>query len=296
MSAKEDPPSPRPYPRLVGAPPPIILGQDRSRWTDFYQFLLRIRWSMLFALMAAIYLAVNALFALLYLFEPGGIANARQGNFADAFFFSVQTLSTIGYGTLAPRTPYANAIVTIEAFVGILQTALATGVVFARVSRPRSRVMFSRAAVITPFDGVPAFMFRIANQRGNWIMEAEVTVTFARQTITREGHVMRRFEELPVLRRRSPLFAYSWTAIHPIDANSPLFGATAESLERDQVEIVVTLSGTDETYSDRIFARHSYLPRDLQWNKRFVDILSPGPHGRRVLDLRKFHAVQDSPP
>jgi inward rectifier potassium channel len=295
MSAPHEPPEPRPYTRVTDALPPLILGQDRTRWTDFYQFLLRIRWSTLFALMAAIYLALNALFAVLYLLEPGDIAHARPGNFADAFFFSVQTLSTIGYGTLAPGTAYANTIVAIEAFVGILQTALATGVVFARVSRPKSRVMFSRCAVITPFDGMPVFMFRMANQRSNWIMEAEVTVTFARQTVTREGHAIRRLQELPVLRRRSPLFAYSWMVMHPVDELSPLHGATAESLERAQAEIVVTLSGTDETYSDRIYARHAYLPRDIHWNKRFVDILSLTPSGRRVLDLRKFHAVDDPP-
>ena len=217
MSAPDDPSPQRPYPRATDVQRPHILGQDRTRWTDFYQFLLRIRWSTLFALMAAIYLAVNALFAILYLADPAGIANARPGNFADAFFFSVQTLSTIGYGRLAPLTGYTNAVVSLEAFVGILQTALATGVVFARVSRPKSRVMFSRSAVITPYEGAPVFMFRIANQRRNWIMEAEVTLTFARQTVTPEGHIMRRFQELHLLRRRSPLFAYSWTVMHPVD-------------------------------------------------------------------------------
>ncbi len=185
-------------------------------------------------------------------------------------------------------------IVVIEAFAGVLNIALASGLVFARVSRPRERVLFSGPAVIAPHEGRPTLMFRVANQRGNQIMEAEISVNLARQHITREGTTMRQFEELPLIRRSTPLFALSWTVLHVIDENSPLHCATRKSLIEQQAEIVVLLSGTDETYGAKIYARHSYIPHNIHWNKRFTDILSIGPDGRRILDLGRFHDTSDT--
>jgi inward rectifier potassium channel len=233
-------------------------------------------------------------FAGLYLLDPGGIENARPGSFRDALFFSMQTLGTYSTNVMAPKSFYADTIVTIESFFSVLNIAVATGAVFARVSRPTARVIFSRHAVVTDFDGVPTLMFRVANQRGNQILEAAVTLTLARQTMTREGHPMRRFHELPLVRARSPLFALSWTVMHPIDENSPLFGATRESMLDDHVELIVVLSGTDETFAATIYARHSYMPDEIHWNRRFVDIISVRPDGRRLVDLAKFHSVTDT--
>ncbi len=281
-----------PYPR-IGGQPPLIVGQDSSWWTDLYHWLMRISWPMLFLSMGGFYLALNAIFGLLYTFDPKGIANAREGGFVDGFLMSVQTLGAL-HGNLAPQSFYANSLATAESFAGILQTAIATGIVFARFSRAKARVLFSDYAVITQFEGVPALMFRVANQRGNQILEAEITVTLARQTVTREGHRLRRLDELQVLRRRSPLFALSWTVIHAIDESSPLRGYDRDRLMRDEAEIVVILGGKDEAYLDRIYARHSYVPGEIHWNKRFTDILGVTPDGRRrMLDLRKFHATED---
>ena len=284
-----------PYPRLVGGKRqrPVITGREKGLWTDFYLAVLSAPWWAYLSSMAAFYIGINMIFAGLYLLDPNGLSNARPGSFWDVFFFSVQTFTTLGYGQIAPKSFYANVLVTIEAFAAILNIALASGTVFARVSRPTARVMFSRPAVIAPFEGVPTFMFRVANQRGNQIMDAEVTVSLARQIVTREGHSMRRFEELSLVRRRTPLFALSWTVMHSIDGNSPLFGATRKSLLDDRVEIIIMLSGTDETYSEKVYARHSYLPHDIHWNKKFADILSVGAEGRGILDLAKFHAMRD---
>ena len=267
----------------------VIKGQDYSRWTDFYHAVLTAPWSLFFAGLAAMFVTINAIFALAYMSDPQGLANARPGNFWDAFLFSVETICSVSYSTMVPKSLYANIVVVIEAFFGILNLALVTGVMFSRFSRPFARVVFSNVAVIVPFDGVPTLMFRAANQRGNQIMEAEITVSMAHQVTTREGHAMRRFDEMKLVRGRSPLFALSWTVMHRIDETSPLYGATLDTLYDAQVELVIVLSGTDDTLSEKIYARHSYTPDEIRWGHRFVDILSIAPNGRRVVDLRRFH-------
>lgn len=271
-----------------------IRGQDRSRWTDFYHLVLTVRWSVFFVGVAGVFATINIFFALLYLADPHGIEHARPGNFWDAFLFSVQTIGSINYSVMSPKSIYANVIVVAEAFFGILNLALITGVVFSRFSRPYARIIFSRVAVVTDFDGIPMLMFRAANQRGNQILDANIMVNYAWQHTTREGMAMRRFEELKLVRPRSPLFALSWTVMHRIDSSSPLFGQTLQSLSAVQAELVVLLSGTDATLADQIFARHSYRPQDILWRHRLVDILSTSPQGRRVVDLTQFHnAVPD---
>jgi inward rectifier potassium channel len=270
----------------------IIKGQDKSRWTDFYHAVLTVPWPLFLLCLALFFFAVNVVFALLYMADPGGIENARPGYFWDAFLFSVQTIASIGYGILSPKSTYANTIVVIEAFVGILNLALITGVVFARFSRPTARVLFSNVAVVTTFDGMPTLMFRAANQRGNQILDANITVSLAREVVTKEGIAMRRFEELKLVRARTPLFALSWTIMHRIDETSPLYGANLDSLIDDQVEIVALLSGTDDTLSEVIYARHAYAPHHILWSRRFADVLGVNPKGRRVVNLHRFHDTE----
>jgi len=238
------------------------------------------------------FVALNFLFALLYLADPAGLANARHGNFWDVFLFSFETIASINYTQFAPQSTYANVIVSIHGFFALLTTALFTGVIFARFSRPFARIVFSRCALVLPFDGKPTLMFRAANQRGNSIVDAEIRLTMAKQQTSREGIVMRRFEDLKPFRQRSSLFALSWTIMHRIDRHSPLFGLTAEQWREQQIEIVVMLSGLDEALADRIYARHSYSADDIVWGHRFVDVLSLNEHGRRVVDLTRFHDTE----
>lgn len=200
-------------------------------------------------------------------------------------------MATIGYGALYPRTPYANWVVAIEALFGLLGVAIVTGLAFARFSRPTARVMFSRVAVIAPHNGVLTLMYRTANQRYNQILEAQQRVTLVRNEITAEGNFMRRFYDLQLLRSQTPLFALTWTVMHPLDENSPLYGLTAEMLVSQEVEILVTFTGLDETVSQTIHARHSYIPEEILWNMRFVDILSRTPDGQRFIDYTRFHEV-----
>src|SRR5665213_4327019 len=216
------------YPRM-GSGTLSYLGLPRDGWRDAYHVLLTMPLGAFFAVMAAGFLTVNGVFAGLYLLDPGGISGARPGTFSDAFFFSVQTMGTLGYGDMAPRSFYANAVVTSEAFVGLFNLAIATGLLFARISRPTARIEFSHKAVVTPFEGAPTLMFRAANRRRNLVVEAEVSVSLLRDLTTVEGAMIRRFDELRMVRSRTPLFSLTWQVMHRIDETSPLFGETLES-------------------------------------------------------------------
>ncbi|MBV8887832.1 MAG: ATP-sensitive inward rectifier potassium channel 10 [Chroococcidiopsidaceae cyanobacterium CP_BM_RX_35] len=267
------------------------LGAWYSYWRDPYHLLLTIPWTGFLALIVAGYFATNFLFALVYLAGGNCIANARPGSLTDDFFFSVQTLATIGYGTMYPRTYYANSVMTIEVLVGMLGVAMATGLAFARFARPTARVLFSRVAVIAPQDGVPTLMFRAANERRNTILEAQMQVRLACDEVTQEGHFMRRFYELKLVRSHSPLFALSWTVMHRIDENSPLYGATPESLAAAEAELLVTMNGIDETVVQTIHTRHTYAAQELLWNMNFVDILFKDKDGQRCINYTRFHDV-----
>jgi inward rectifier potassium channel len=271
----------------------VVKGQDSGRFMDFYHDILTNSWPLFFFKLAAGFIVINLVFAMLYVVDRGGIVNARPGSYLDAFFFSVQTLGTLGYGAMAPRSLYANLLVTVESFTGILTIALFTGIIFARFSRPFARVVFSQVAVVAPFEGIPTLMFRAANQRGEAMLDASVTVTLARQHTTLEGVTMRRFQEVKLLRSSNSLFALSWTIMHPIDQDSPLYGLTPEEMEEQDMEIVVMLNGLDEILADRIYCRHAYWADEIVWNRRFVDVISVTPGGNRMVDLTQFHDTRE---
>lgn len=270
----------------------VPLGATSQPWRDTYHRLLRLTWTQFLGLICLLYLFSNTLFALLYLAGGDCIQNARPGSFWDVFFFSVQTMATIGYGALYPKTVYANAIVAIEALVGLLGVATITGLTFARISLPTARVLFSQVATIVIHDGVPTLMFRAANKRRSQIVEAQMRVTLVRNEVTAEGKFMRRLLDLPLMRSQTPIFALTWTVMHPIDPSSPLYGYTPEMLIEKEVELVVTLTGIDETVSQTVHARHSFLVEEILWNVNFVDIFSVDQQGQRYIDYTKFHDVE----
>jgi inward rectifier potassium channel len=283
-------PQPGVYPRL-GTRGAVYLGLPRDGWRDAYHFILTMPLWMFLGVMAASYLAVNAGFATLYLLDPGGVTNARPGSFIDAFFFSVQTLATLGYGVMSPHSLYANMVVTAETFIGLFNLGVATGLLFARISRPTARIMFSERAVVTPMNGVPTFMFRAANRRRNLVLEAEVSVTLVHDVRSLEGDILRRFDELPVLRSKSPLFFLTWQVMHAVDPSSPLYGETTESLLAKRAEILVVMRGLDETFVSTIHARTSYTPDEVVWERRLADIFTTLPDGSRAIDFRRFHDI-----
>jgi inward rectifier potassium channel len=268
-----------------------VIGAPRVSLRDFYYLFLRARWSVALGGIVVAYMALNALFAVGYQLT-GGVANARAGNFWDAFCFSVQTMGTIGYGALYPTTVAANVVMIVESVTSLVVTAVATGLVFAKFSRSTPRVAFSRHAVIGPMDGVPTLMLRVGNERGNAILEASIKVSMVRTEHLKEGTNFYRMLDLKLSRERSPAMARSWTVLHPIVEGSPLFGATPESVAKDEVELMVTLVGTDDTSLQQVHARRRYLHTDLLWGARHADVLTEDDAGNLILDVRKFHDVE----
>jgi inward rectifier potassium channel len=290
-----EPPSPETavrYPRIGGdgAERAVYIGHFKDGWKDAYHFLLTMPLGGFFGVMACGYLLVNTVFALVYL-VIGGISGVGRGDFADAFFFSAETFSTVGFGQLAPQSFAAHIAVTVESFCALFNLAAATGLLFARISRPTARVLFSDRAVVASEDGVPTLMFRAANRRRNRIVEAEVNVTLLRDGRTLEGATYRRFETLNTVRAKTPVFLLTWTVMHRIDETSPLFGETMESLFARRAEIVVVLKGLDETFAQTIHARASYTPDEIAWGSRLVDIFSRREDGRTVIDYTHFHDI-----
>ena len=268
------------------------LGLERAWHKDVYHFVLAQTWPRFFLLTALLFVATNLFFGALYWAVPGSVTNMRPGSFEDAFYFSVQTLATIGYGGMAPLTRYAHVIVTFEAFAGVLAVALITGITFTRFARPSVRVLFSNKAVISPRDGVPHLMVRMANWRRNRIVEARLGVMLLLTERTREGDVMRRQIDLPLVRDRTSVFFLTWTAMHRIDETSPFFGEQGlQRLRAQQAELFLALTGLDETIGQTIHARTRYGLDDIGPNARFADVLSDATDGTRVIDYRKFHDV-----
>lgn len=264
--------------------------------SDLYHWLLVIGWWQFFLLLSLFYLSINVVFAVAYLTTQGGVANSDPNSFSDAFFFSVQTLSTIGYGAMYPQTIYTEILVTLEVLVGMLLVAMATGLIYARFAQPRARVLFSKVAVVYPFEGVPTLMFRVANQRDNRIIEARIQVCFLVNEVTPEGIKLRRMYDLPLLRAESPSFALSWLVMHPIDSNSPLWRETPETLALSEANILIILTGLDETFVSRIHARHTYCIEQLIWSARFADILHKNQRGEYFIDYLRFHDTVSSLP
>ena len=201
-------------------------------------------------------------------------------------------MASIGYGAMYPKSDYANTLVAIESLVGLMVLAMGTGLAFARFSRPTARVVFSQVAVVAPFDGVPTLMFRVANKRRNQILEAQLRLSLVRDEINAEGQFIRRFYELKLVRSQNPIFILTWLAMHPIDENSPLYEATPEILATAETMLIVTLTGIDETVSQTIHDRHSYIAPEILWNHRFVDIICRKPDGQRFVDYSHFHNVE----
>jgi inward rectifier potassium channel len=284
--------------RLPGADYEIVvIGARRAPLSDFYHALLRWSWTLTFGVVSAAWLAANALFALAYV-AVGGIAHGREGDFADAFFFSIQTMGTIGYGAVYPESLAANVLVVAESLVGLILTALATGLVFAKFSRSTARVVFSREATISPVNGVPTLAIRIGNERSNRIVDAQIRIALARTETTTEGRIFYRNVDLVLVRDRLLSLSRSWAVLHTIDERSPLHGMDAARFAAEECELHVMVTGTDETTMQPVHALHTWFAADVLWGRRHVDVLSTRPDGNLVLDLRKFHeteAVTSSP-
>lgn len=243
-----------------------------------YSHLLTVSWTTFIGLVTLLYVGINLLFAVLYVLcgpdaLAGPAAHMLGGRFMQAFFFSIQTFATIGYGQIGPNGFAANMLVTVEALVGLMYQALATGLLFARFARPTAAIVFSQRAIVAPYAGIQALEFRIANRRRrNEIIELGAQVLYTAFERTGDGHLVRRYHVLPLERNKVTFFPLSWTIVHPIDENSPLAGKTPADLEREQAEILVLLTGVDETYEQTVHARTSYRADEIVWNARFQPV------------------------
>jgi inward rectifier potassium channel len=265
-------------------------GVAESLGKDAYHFLRTTTWTRLTLLFAGVFVAVNLLFAAILYLGGAEVMNAR--GFADDFWFSVQTLATIGYGYLAPAGGLANAVVTVESFVGIALTAVVTGLVFARFATPYAKVIFSQVAIIGEHDGKRTLMFRMANARSTAIVEAICHVYVSRDEILADGERMRRVHDLPLRRSTSPIFSMSWLATHTIDARSPIADLTPETLAAANVNLIVTFQGIDDRLAATVHTRYAYNAEDIVFDRRFADLFHIDPEtGRRYLDFEVFHTT-----
>jgi inward rectifier potassium channel len=271
------------------------VGLSRLHPGDIYHALLRMNWPQVTALFVASFTAFNLLFGWLYWLDPRGIqtagAQVEAPRFWQSFFFSVQTIATIGYGNLYPVTAYANVVVVVEITLGILFFAIVTGIAFARFSRPTARILFSRLAVVHDVDGTPTLMFRAANLRHNLVFEARASVSVLMDE-TVGGTVLRRFKDLALVRDSNPVFTLTWTIMHPIDEHSPLTHWVPGEQAPAHSEIIVVLSGMDDRTGQMIHGRWSYAASDIRWGARFVDILGQLPDGTRTIDYRRFNDIE----
>jgi inward rectifier potassium channel len=279
---------------MIGRTEVTRLGVPHFNWHDAYHLILSMTWLEFFGGAVSVYLVANLLFALAYHLGDHAINNAQS--YSDCFFFSVETLATVGYGNMSPATFYGHAVATAEIITGMLSMAVITSLVFARFSKPTARILFSKVVVITPFDGVPTLMLRVANQRRSYILEATASLVLLRDEETSDGHSLRRFHDLKLERSRSPMFALSWQIMHRIDASSPLYGTSPDDFKDGDMRLAVTISGVDETFAAGITARHDYTYEEVHFNRRFVDIFDEGEHPRHMyLDLQRFHDLEPEP-
>lgn len=270
----------------------IVANNPLRDFSDVTHALLTMSWARFFAVILLGFVLLNAVFAGAYLLVPNGVTGLAPGAFLDAFAFSVQTVSTIGYGAMSPTSPAAHALVAIESLTGLLGVGLVTGLFFAKFARPTARVMFSNVAVVRPRDGVPTLQWRLANERGNRIVDARMSVVLAYRHETNEGEVMRTFIPLPLVRDHSPVFALSWTAMHVLDESSPMHGWTQDDMAAVFGELVITISGVDDTFNQPIHAQWSYVADEVLWNHGFADIIVRLPDGRRTVDYDRFHETR----
>lgn len=279
----------------VGDTQILTLKHRLGKLRDPYHLVLTLNWPQFFGVLLLVFSVVNLLFAFLYWLLPGSVANTHPGSFLDCFFFSIETLATVGYGVMSPAALSGHIVASFELLSGMVGFALVTGLVFARFSKPTARMLFSRRAVIREFDGQRVLMLRVANERHNRIVEATAKLSLVRDEIDARGERFIRIHDLRLLRERTPVFSLTWTLIHPLDERSPLHGLDAAQLATSHSHIVVSVTGHDETMAATVHAGSDYAVEDLVFDGRFVDILRTTPEGEPVVDLTRFHEIELSP-
>jgi inward rectifier potassium channel len=274
----------------------VKLNAQKFDLRDTYHLVLTLSWPGFAGLIFGIYLLINVVFASLYRLEPHAIAEMAPGSFFDAFFFSVETLATVGYGHMYPETFYGHLITMLEIMVGMFGLAVITGLIFVRFSRPTARMHFSKVAVIAPFDGVPNLMIRIANLRHQAMVEPRFRMILLRDSITAEGDEVRRFRSLKLEFDHLIAFPVVLTVRHPIDATSPLFGMTPEDFRQQNIRILTSIVGVDTVIVAPVQSSGDYSYDQIEWNRRFVEIYDQNKEGDWTVDYGRIDETEDVAP
>ena len=283
------PPGARPVPQRGGYTFWLV-GHQRSPLRDAYHVFLRLRWSASLGLIALAFVITNVAFASAY-YVVGGVEGVRASSFWDVLVFSVETLGTIGYGVMVPKSTAAEAVMIVESITSIMFAAVATGLVFAKFSRPTARVAFTSNAVITSHDGKPTLIFRVGNLRSNVIVQAQLRVTASLVHRTAEGEGFYRMHDVKLVRDRMSGMRRGWTVMHVIDETSPFHGLDAEGLAKRECEVEVSLIGFDDVTMQTVHSLHLYTDQQIKFGHRFVDTMRPLPNGDLVVDLRQFDSI-----
>jgi inward rectifier potassium channel len=267
----------------------IAEGLYLNFWADISHRCMTASWPAFISGAALVFIAFNAVFASFYWIANQPISNVPGGAYIDYLYFSIETLSTAGYGDMHPQTHYGHFIAAVELFTGIFSMSLMTGLIFARFSRPNARLLFAEHPVISSHEGKPTLMVRLANERHNIIGNATAKLWLLENVVSAEGQSLRRFYELPLVRSDHPALALSWTLYHVLDEESPLYGRNADDLDASNVSLVVVVSGYDVVAAQTVHARKSYDHSDIRFGHRYADILSISDDGRLRIDYGKFH-------
>jgi inward rectifier potassium channel len=270
-----------------------------ATWRDFHPYLhlINMPWMPFFLIVFLGYLVVNTLFALAYYsLGPGQLAGGdapnEWGRFLNDFFFSAHTLSTVGYGSISPKSLESNIVAAVESLVGVLGFAVATGLLFGRVSRPSAKIGFSGKMLLTPYQDIRSLQFRVVNRRRNDLMEIQARVMLMTVEET-DGQPIRQYRLLRLEREQVLFMPLTWTVVHPIDAESPMYGLGAEDLERLQAEVMILLKAYDDTFSQTVLARYSYRWDEIDWNHHFAPAFSVDSDGDLVVELQKVGEISE---
>jgi len=269
----------------------VTKGLTTGLFVDFYHTAMQASWSMFLIAAGFIFGALNTVFAGLYLLFPGSVANVPPDQPWHVLFFSIETLATVGYGDMHPLSEWGHWVASLESFVGLIFSAVLTGAIFSRFSRPTARLLFSRHAVIGQFEGQPHLMLRVANARVNMISDAVAKLWLLSTTFSAEGRRFRRYHELKLDRLENPSFVLSWILFHRIDADSPLYGWDRQRMEEAEVQLILSVRGNDESVSQELRSRHTYKLDDIAFDHQFVDVITNDEDGNVVVDYRVFHDI-----
>jgi inward rectifier potassium channel len=278
-------------PRIVriGGREIVAEGLHLNFWADLSHRCMTASWPSFIAGAALVFLVFNTIFACFYWIGDQPISNVPAGDYIDYFYFSIETLSTAGYGDMHPQTHYGHFVAAVELFTGIFSMSLMTGLIFARFSRPSARLLFAERPVLSNHEGAPTLMIRFANERQNVIGNATARLWMFKTIITAEGQPSRSFYELALLRNESPSLALGWTLHHVVDETSPLYGMGPEDLEASNVSLMVVVSGYDVVAAQTVHARKAYEHPDIRFGHHYVDVLSIADDGRIKIDYGRFH-------